>query len=153
MEVFEKVNLLIKERGLNKKEFSLRVIALEPKLKSTGEIPTLKTMYTYLSGHIGLKIELVPYIAEVLDIPEQILFDDSSRVRMKYIRHILSTMNPDEKHQIKQLFCKDNEDAVEYNREQEYPEIIELLDYASPAHLKKIKLSLQDFKSITDKFN
>lgn len=71
MELYKKLNLLIKEKNLNKKNFAIKLIALEPKLKSTGEIPTIKTIYGYLSGDIALKIELIPYIAEVLEIPEQ----------------------------------------------------------------------------------
>ncbi|PUE67664.1 hypothetical protein [Arcobacter lacus] len=89
MEIYEKINLLLKEKSLNKKNFAIKLIALEPKLKSTGEIPTIKAIYAYLSGDIALKVELLPYIAEVLEIPEQILFDDSSRTRKIYLKHIL----------------------------------------------------------------
>ncbi|MCT7498152.1 hypothetical protein [Aliarcobacter cryaerophilus] len=62
MELYEKINLLLKEKNLNKKNFALKLIALEPKLKSTGEIPTVKAIYGYLSGDIALKIELIAYI-------------------------------------------------------------------------------------------
>lgn len=153
MEVYEKINLLIKEKGLNKKEFSLRVISMEPKLKSTKEIPTLKTMYTYLSGHIGLKIELIPYIAEVLNVPEQILFDDSSRAKLKYMKHISSNMSVDDENKIKTLFCRESQDTKRNNINETYSDILALLEYSSPAHLNKIKSSLEDFKAITDKFN
>ena len=153
MEVYEKINLLLKEKNLTKKEFSLKIIDLEPKLKSTGEIPTLKTMYTYLSGHIGLKIELIPYIAEVLDISEQVLFDDSSRAKLKFVKYIASSMSLDEEQKIKAIFCKDVQDEKLYNYHKDYSDILALLEYASPAHLKKIKSSLEDFKAITDKFS
>ena len=91
MELYEKINLLLKEKNLNKKNFALKLIELDPKLKSTGEIPTVKAIYGYLSGDIALKIELIPYIAEVLEIPEQFLFDDSSRARKIFLKHILKS--------------------------------------------------------------
>ena len=47
---------------------------LEPKLKSTGEIPSEQTIYGYINGKGELKIELIPYIAEVLEVDEQELF-------------------------------------------------------------------------------
>ena len=89
MEVYEKINLLIQEKKLSKKDFSDKLRNLEPKLNSTLEIPSEKSIYAYLNGRIGIKIELIPYIAEVLEIPEQLLFDDSSRTRKIYLKHIL----------------------------------------------------------------
>ena len=50
MEVYEKINLLIKEKKLSKKEFAEKIRNLEVKLKSTGEIPTIKAIYAYLNG-------------------------------------------------------------------------------------------------------
>jgi transcriptional regulator with XRE-family HTH domain len=70
MEIYERINLLLKEKNLNKKQFAMKLIELDPKLKSTGETPTIKAIYAYLNGNIALKIELIPYIAEVLEIPE-----------------------------------------------------------------------------------
>ena len=65
METFERINQLPKINKMSKKEFSKRVLELEPKLKNTGEIPSLNTIYAYLNGRIGIKIELIPYIAEI----------------------------------------------------------------------------------------
>jgi len=39
MEVWEKINYLIEEKKMNKKEFINKLLELEPKLKSTGETP------------------------------------------------------------------------------------------------------------------
>ena len=86
MEVYEKINLLIQEKKLSKKDFSDKLRNLEPKLNSTLEIPSEKSIYAYLNGRIGIKIELIPYIAEVLEIPEQLLFDNSSRTRKIYLK-------------------------------------------------------------------
>ena len=84
METFERINQLLKINKMSKKEFSKKVLELEPKLKNTGEIPSLNTIYAYLNGRIGIKIELIPYIAEILGVPEQLLFDDSPHTRKTY---------------------------------------------------------------------
>lgn len=153
MEVYEKINELLREKKMSKKEFSTKLRNLEPKLKNTGEVPSEKAVYSYLSGYIGLKIELVPFIAEVLDIPEQILFDDSSYTRIKYMKHILKNMDTSEKSFIEETFCKNSVSKERTQSQKEYSEIIDLLSYAPPAYIEKLKLSLKDFKSITDKFN
>lgn len=97
MEVYEKINLLLLEKKLSKKDFAVKLRNLEPKLNSTMEIPSEKSIYAYLNGRIGIKIELIPYIAEVLEIPEQLLFDDSGRTRKMYLKHILQNVSNEEK--------------------------------------------------------
>lgn len=84
MEVYERINLYLKDKKISKKEFSKQLLNSDVKLKNTGDVPSENTIYAYLNGRIGLKIELIPYIAEVLQIPEQLLFDDSSRTRKIY---------------------------------------------------------------------
>ena len=74
MDIIEKINYLIKEKNLSKKEFISKLQELEPKLKSTGNVPNTQTIYGYLNGKRELKVELVPYIAEVLSVQEQELF-------------------------------------------------------------------------------
>ena len=74
MDIIDKINYLIKEKNFQKKEFAFKLQSLEPKLKSTGNIPNIQTIYGYLNGKRELKIELIPYIAEVLDVQEQELF-------------------------------------------------------------------------------
>jgi hypothetical protein len=69
MEVYEIVNLHLRDNKITKKEFAQKLRNLEPKLRNTGEIPSEKSIYAYLTGRIGIKIELIPYIAEVLQIP------------------------------------------------------------------------------------
>jgi len=60
MEVYEKINLLLKEYKISKKDFAIKLRAIEPKLKSTFEIPSEKTIYAYLNGRIGLKNRTYP---------------------------------------------------------------------------------------------
>lgn len=74
MEIIDKINYLIKEKNLKKKDFVYKLQSLEPKLKSTGNIPSEQTIYGYLNGKRELKVELIPYIAEVLAVTEQELF-------------------------------------------------------------------------------
>lgn len=74
MDIVDKINYLIKEKSISKKEFAIMLQSLEPKLNSTGHTPKEQTIYGYLNKKRELKVELVPYIAEVLSVPEQELF-------------------------------------------------------------------------------
>ncbi len=123
MEVYEKINFLIQERDISKRDFVRKLLALEPKLKTTGETPTEQTIYRYLSGDRELKIELIPYIAEVLDIQEQ------------------------------ELFNFDLEYAASYNykKSKEIREIIDLLQYAPVNIINVIKEKLINYKNLYDK--
>ena len=77
MEVYEQINLIIEEKNLTKKEFAQRLLALEPRSKRTGETMSEKAVYAYLSGKSVINADLIPYIAEALDIPEQALFSET----------------------------------------------------------------------------
>ncbi len=48
MEVWEKMNYLIAEREMSKKEFINKLLDLKPILKSTGETPSYNTINGYL---------------------------------------------------------------------------------------------------------
>jgi len=119
MEIIDKINYLIKEKNLHKKEFASRLQALEPKLKSTGNVPNIQTIYGYLNGKRELKVELIPFIAEVLNVQEQ------------------------------ELFTFDIEYASEYNvrYSKEAREILELLSYAPKSLRKDIKDLLLSMKN------
>jgi len=123
MEVVDKINYLIKEKHLQKKDFTKLLQALEPKLKSTGEVPSEQTIYGYLNGKRELKIELIPFIAEVLEVEEQ------------------------------ELFRFDIEYASEYNLRysKEAREILELLQYAPKVTLQKMKSQLLNYKELHQK--
>ena len=152
MEVYERINLLLRERKLSKKDFSLKLINLEPKLKSTGEVPTLKAMYAYLSGDVALKIELIPYIAEALDIPEQFLFDDTERARMRVLKKIFEDINSSEKEYMSEklgLSEKSNKNIIPRDI---FHSIEDLLIYAPEPFLSSIEKTLKEYKSLTDKF-
>lgn len=120
MEVYEKINYLLHEKGISKKEFSDRLISLSPRLKRTGEIPSAQTILGYLYGKREIKIELIPYIAEVLEVSEQ------------------------------DLFTFDLEYSCGYNYKQssEVREIVELLEYAPSKFIFHIKEQLIKYKKI-----
>ncbi len=153
MEVYEKINGILRNNNLSKKSFSLKLIELEPKLRNTGEIPTINALYSYLSGDVSLRVELIPYIAEVLDIPEQILFDDSNRARMKILKYILEDINSQEHNfLIDKLNSKETNTKSENVQKDIINSINDLLKYAPEPFLKNIEQALKDFKSLSDKF-
>lgn len=120
MEVWEKINYLLVEKKMSKKEFADRLISLAPKLKRTDEAPSVQTILGYLYGKREIKVELIPYISEVLDVSEQ------------------------------DLFSFDLEYAQNYNYKQskEVREIIELLPYAPISVVTHIKEQLQKYKRL-----
>ncbi|MCD4667375.1 MAG: hypothetical protein K8R44_02065 [Sulfurimonas sp.] len=123
MEIIDKINYLIKEKKLQKKDFTKMLQSLEPKLKSTGEIPSEQTVYGYLNGKRELKVELIPYIAEVLEVDEQ------------------------------ELFRFDIEYATEYNLRysKDAREILDLLQYAPKNIIEHIKETLTSYKKDYEK--
>ena len=118
MEVWEKINYLLEEKKITKQEFASRLVALQPNLKRTGETPSVQTILGYLYGKRELKVELIPFIAEVLEINEQ------------------------------ELFTFDMEYACNYNYRQskEVREILELLKYAPSGLIVHIKEQLAKHK-------
>ena len=120
MNIIEKINFLLEEKGISKKEFVEKLQKLEPKLKGTGDIPSEQTIYRYLNESRELKVELIPYIAEVLEVTEQ------------------------------DLFTFDLEYACNYNYRQskEVRTIIELLQYAPNGIVEHIKEQLMKHKAI-----
>ena len=122
MEVWEKINYLLEEKKMSKQEFVDKLIALNPILKRTGETPSPQTVLGYLYGKRELKVELIPYIAEVLEVNEA------------------------------ELFSFDIEYASEYNikHSKEVREILALLPYAPKVMIEHIKEALQKFKKAYD---
>ncbi len=151
MEVYEKINLLLLEKKLSKKDFAVKLRNLEPKLNSTMEIPSEKSIYAYLNGRIGIKIELIPYIAEVLEIPEQLLFDDSGRTRKMYLKHILQNVSNEEKELIKSKVCAEQLSKITIPKDR-FHNINDLLIYAPEIFLENLENTLKNYKDLTLKF-
>lgn len=89
MNIHENINQLIKQKGMNKKEFAIKLINLKPTINRVGEIPSISAIYTYINGSASIKAELIPYIAEVLEVTEQELFDTSNKTRLKCLKFII----------------------------------------------------------------
>lgn len=158
MEVYERINILIKDKKLTKREFSKKLRDLEPKLNSTGETPTEKTIYKYLDGNISIKIELIPYIAEVLQITEQELFTKDTKSRKKFFQKLIKTANNDEIEILKNKFdLKFNETSIvkepsnTYGKESDLEnELIQLLPYAPKPLLKNFVEKLKELKEFSE---
>jgi transcriptional regulator with XRE-family HTH domain len=152
MEVYEIINLHLRDKKITKKSFAQKLRSLEPKLKNTGEIPSEKSIYAYLNGRIGIKIELIPYIAEVLEIPEQLLFDDSSRTRKIYLKHILATISSQESEFLKNKLCDKKISKNEAVPKDKLHAIQDLLKYAPNLFLDQLEDTLKEYKGLTVKF-
>ena len=89
MEVYEKINDIIKKKYMTKREFANILRSLEPRLRSTDQAPPVETtIYKYLNGQVSIPIEIITFIAEALDVTEQELFDDSLKVKIKFLKSI-----------------------------------------------------------------
>lgn len=132
MEVYETINEILLHRNITKRDFAKKLRAIEPKLKSTGEIPTEKAIYGYLNGTSNLKIELIPYIAEALGIKEQELFSPISK-------------NPSHD----DLYLK--EPSVDYGKkpDEEIEKLISLLSYAPQPMIKDLISKLEKIKALS----
>ena len=151
MELYEKINLYLKSKKISKKEFTKRLLLTNVKLRNTGELPSENTIYAYLNGRIGIKIELIPYIAEVLEIPEQLLFDDSSRARKIYLKHILQNASSEEKEFIKSKVCSEQTSKIQIPKDR-FHAIQDLLVYAPEIFLENLEGTLKNYKDLTIKF-
>ena len=158
MEVFERINSLLEEKKLTKREFAKRLRDLEPRLNSTGEIPSEKTIYKYLNGTISIKIELIPYISEVLQITEQELFTHNKKSRKKFFQNILKTSTPEEIEIIKNRFdLKYSENTLIKEPKQNYnkndsleKELIALVPYAPKPLLENFVNKLKEIKEFNE---
>ncbi|WP_419678326.1 helix-turn-helix domain-containing protein [Aliarcobacter lanthieri] len=143
MEVWERLNNILKEQKLTKREFSQKLRDIEPKLKSTGEIPSENTIYSYLSGRITIPIELIPYIAETLNISEQELFDTSSYSKKRYLNYLIKNIQKTDFEYIKNLIDKPNTDINIHLKE-----LKDLLNYAPNSFIKKLIERLKEYKKL-----
>lgn len=153
MEVYEKLTSILKERGISKKEFALRLIDKDIKLKNTGEVPSEKVIYAYLSGRISLRIELIPSISEILNIVEQELFDDTETKHIKLLHHILR--NPSElEYQTASILIRQENQPESHSFPEDYQlgRIQELLSYAPLRSVEKIITILERYKSMFEAF-
>lgn len=68
MKVIDRINEILKEKNISKKELARRLIDLDMKAAKTGEVPSVSSIYAYLNGNIELKADFIPFIAEALGV-------------------------------------------------------------------------------------
>jgi transcriptional regulator with XRE-family HTH domain len=158
MEVFDRINSVLIEKGLSKRDFAKKLRDLEPKLNRTGEMPSEKTIYKYLDGSISIKIELIPYIAEVLQIREQELFTHDEKSRKRYFQNLIKTANEEEIDIIKTKYnlkleetSKVSEPKPNYNKTNSLEEeLVSLLPFAPKPLLQNFVNKLKELKEFNN---
>ncbi|MGP1486079.1 MAG: helix-turn-helix domain-containing protein [Campylobacter sp.] len=131
MRVAQRINEILKEKNLNKRELAKMLIDLGMRASKTGEIPTESSIYAYLNGNIEIKADMLPFIADALGVCEQEFFTSDSKQSQKIIKRIY-----------------DKED-LSYK----YRNIIELLEYLSPKSLGILEKTLMQNKSKIEELN
>ena len=128
MTILERINAILKSKNMSKRELARRIIALEYRAAKTGEIPTESSIYAYLNGTIELKADLLPYIAQALNIYEQELFSSEAKSQ-KILQKIYR------------------------NNIERYAEIIDLLEYVSPKTMETLETILDKNRTEVQKLN
>jgi len=163
MEVFEKINIIIKKQKITKRAFSNTLRSLEPKLKITGEIPSENTIYSYLSGRISIPIELLPYIADTLQITEQELFDTTKKTRKKYFKYIVDNAELEELEKFNSFVTSKITNNININygnvvmgstnlTDEKLETFKELLEFAPKNFLDKIIKKLEEYRELEEEF-
>ena len=145
MELYENINLILKENKLSKKDFAIKLQEILEK-ENYNKIPSDKSIYTYLSGKVPLKLELLPYIAQVLNTPIEFLFDNSGNSRIEILKYICNDLREDEK-----VYINHKLNLPKLNSSKEiYSSINELFQYAPEQFIINVEDSLQQFKRLVD---
>mgnify|MGYP000980699398 FL=1 len=132
MQIYERINQILKNKGLKKKDFLNRFLSLNPTLKSSGEGPSIPSIYNYLSGNREIKAELIPFIAKALEVSEQELFlDDDNSADL-----------------LKGLLNRQGQSSALNRKNQLIMELLSLCEYASEPLLERILGVLEKNKEI-----
>jgi len=158
MELYERINLILKEKELTKKEFAKKLVSLEPKSSRTGEIISEKIVYFYLSGKTVINPNLIPYIAEVLEITEQELFDSTSKTRKRCFKYFLQNAPKDELEYFSGFINSKIQNNVNLNfgqiimssqtTNEKLEKFSELLKYAPNDFIDKVILKLEEYEKL-----
>ncbi|WP_170020389.1 helix-turn-helix transcriptional regulator [Campylobacter sp. RM16190] len=132
MLIHERINKILKQKNMKKKDFAAKFIEFEPTLKSTGAHPSLPTIYNYLNGTREIKADLIPAMAKALDVSEQELFLDDDNC-LEFFKN----------------FIKKSDDSVSGDKKDMVIKLIELCEYASTPLLQKIIETLEKNKEMT----
>ena len=149
MELFEKVNQILKERKLSKRTFAKQLINLGFTLKSTGEVPSEQTIYNYLNGNREIKLEVLSYMCEALDLPEQFFFNNTKQTKQRLIEYLFQDPSKQDILYFKR-FMNMHENKLNKSDSDEIAKTAELLHYAPKSVILKVQDKLQGYKKIHD---
>ena len=155
MEVYQTINLILKEKKLSKKDFTTKLQELLQSDSSiTIKIPSEKSIYAYLNGKVSIKIELLPYISQVLDVPIEFLFSDDNNTKIALFKYIFKTeLKP---YELEYILKKLKIDTALYStisaKQDIYKDIYNLLNYAPEQFLLKVQDTLNSYKKLTTDF-
>jgi len=160
--MYERINHLIRQQNITKRKFAETLRNIQPKLKSTGEIPSEKTIYKYLSGDISIPIELVTYIAEVLNIAEQELFDTNIDTKIKLHKYISKGLSDQQSNYLSRIsnnssivgdvqthYKQKSYSEENLHNQEEIEKLFSLLEYAPKKLIIKIIKRLEEIKAIS----
>jgi len=158
LKIYENITRIIKKKGLTRKEFAQNLINLRPNVNRVSETPTLSTIYGYLNGRINIPIDLIPYIADVLNITEQELFDTSSKSRKRCFKYFLENASNDELEQFNNFINSQIQNNININygkvimnsknRDDKIEKFVELLDYAPNHFIDRVIAKLEEYKKL-----
>jgi len=160
-QIYENINKIIKRKGLTRKEFAKKLMDLEPTVNRAGETPVLSSIYGYLNGRIIIPLNLIPFIAEVLNVTEQELFDTSDKTRKKCFKYFLQNASKEELEYFNNFINSQihNNINVNYGKvimhskftEEKIEEFSKLLKYAPVDFIDKVLNRLKEYEKISNK--
>jgi len=153
----DNINKIIKTKGLTKKEFANKLIDLKPTVSRTGEVPSVSAIYSYLNGRINIPIELISYVAEILNVTEQELFDTSAKTRTKCFKYFLQNATKEDLEYFNNLINAQIYSSELYpkeilinskNKDEKIELFIDLLKYAPFDFIDKIIDKLKEYEKL-----
>lgn len=158
MELHERINRILEEKKLKKKEFAKKLVALEPKSSRTGEIISEKVVYFYLSGKTVINPNFIPYIAEVLNITEQELFDITPKTRKRCFKYFLQNASKKELEYFNNFINAQIHNNININYgsvmmnqkliDEKIEQFAKLLKYAPNDFIDKVLAKLEEYKKM-----
>ncbi len=156
LKTYENITLLIKSKGFTRKEFAQNLINLQPNVNRLSETPTLSTIYGYLNGRINIPIDLIPFMAEVLDVTEQELFDTSSKTRKKCFKYFLQNASKDELEYFNNFINSQIHNNINYGKvmmntkstNEKIEKFTELLKYAPIDFIDNVLIKLEKYENL-----
>lgn len=153
MELYESITARLKEAKMSKRKFARELIEREIRSKRTGEVLSEKIVYSYLDGKTTIRADIIPHIAEILEITEQELFDDTEPKRLKQLHHILKNPSENEKKTAALLLKEVDGESYGFPTDYQLVALAELLPYAPTVAVEKITQILARYKKLFEEMS